>query len=107
MWVLIMELPPPGMLIKLGYQKVHMYSQCNEFMSTLCDLQQRHDFTKSDIVKHRIAVVDNMFLERCKELSFTFIDNSNIKSNALKDFVHLNYVGERMFRENLKGFWKN
>lgn len=64
-------------------------------------------FTKSDIVKHRIAVVNNMFLERCKELSFTFIDNSNIKSNALKDFVHLNYVGERMFRENLKGFWKN
>ena len=34
---------------------------------------------------------------------FFFIDNSNIESLHLRDFVHLNDVGQRILKENFKG----
>ena len=40
----------------------------------------------------------------CRECEYYSFDHSNIPVHFLKDQVHMNTMGEKMFLNNMKGF---
>ena len=60
--------------------------------------------TCNDLINSRISEVNTFARHLCTENKFLVIDHSNISSQDLKDFVHLNDIGEKTFVENLRCF---
>lgn len=84
---------------------------CNMFQS-LSNLQDKYSFavgisgciyTKSGDINKKVDVLNSLFRSKVNEFKFRYIDNSNIHSSHLRDFVHLNSDGETVFKQNLKG----
>lgn len=52
-------------------------------------------------MNERINILNLWISNECKKERLFFLDNSNIGSNGLVDFVHLNKHGENLLKENL------
>ena len=61
-------------------------------------------YTKSMFINSRVDTLNSMLQETCTQFKFLFVNNSNIMSNHLKDFVHLSLDGEKLIHENLRDF---
>ena len=79
---------------------------------SLSDLQKQFCFavgisgcinTKSAFINTKVDALNVLLKRESMKYDFFFIDNSNIESLHLRDFVHLNDVGQRILKENFKG----
>jgi hypothetical protein len=94
-------------------QLIKEKQDCSCIFASIARLRQIHRFsfvfsgcikTCNDLINSRISEVNTFARNLCTENKFLFIDHSNISSQDLKDFVHLNDIGEKTFVENLRGF---
>lgn len=61
-------------------------------------------YTQSTYINGRVDKFNSWMKQECDQFDFHFLDNSNINSTQLRDFVHLNYVGEELLVGNLQKF---
>jgi len=61
-------------------------------------------YTKSPIINERIDELNKYLYSMCRLCEYYSVDHSNIPVDCVKDQVHMNAEGEKMFLNNMKGF---
>ena len=102
-----------NIVLKKKEKKKKKKKDCSCIFASIARLRQIHRFsfvfsgcikTCNDSINFRISEVNTFARNLCIENKFLFIDHSNISSQELKDFVHLNDIGEKTFVEILRRF---
>jgi hypothetical protein len=61
-------------------------------------------YMKSSIINERIDELNKYMYSMRRQCEYYSVDHSNIPVHFLKDQVHMNAMGEKMFLNNMKGF---
>ena len=86
-------------------QLVKAKEDCSSIFESIVKLRKLHRFsfvfsgcikTRNDLINSCISEVNIFARNLCIENNFLFIDHSNISSQGLRDFVHLNGSGEKL-----------